>query len=120
MDENKEIANSTWAEKNVSRDMGINTPNNIDIQNKNYQERLRYQQNTQHRDYLVNWVVITNSIWLIIVIIIVIAHGAKGPSVDLFNLSDKVIITLLGTTTVNVLGLAYIVLKGLFPPDKEM
>jgi len=37
-----------------------------------------------------------------------------------FKLSDSVLITLLATTTVNILGLAFIVLQGLFQiNDKE-
>jgi hypothetical protein len=31
------------------------------------------------------------------------------------DISDTVLCVLLGTTTINILGLAYIVLKGLFP-----
>lgn len=35
------------------------------------------------------------------------------------NLDKEVLITLLATTTVNVLGLAYIVLKGIFPEESK-
>ena len=47
--------------------------------------------------------------WLGLVLVIVFFCGFK-----LTELDSSVLITLLATTTVNVLGLAYIVLKGIF------
>lgn len=87
----------------------------IDNETKEAQEKERYRQDTKHRDYLVRWVVYTNSAWLIAILVIVIAHGAANEDgTDLFQLSDTVMVTLLATTTANVLGLALIVLRGLF------
>ena len=92
--------------------------NDIDNESKETQEKERYKQDTEHRDYLVHWVVYTNSAWLIAVMVVLIAHGSyDDETIKFFHLSDGVIIALLGTTTANVLGLAYIVLKGLFPDN---
>lgn len=93
---------------------------NIDTESKEAQEKERYRQDTKHRDYLVRWVVYTNSAWLMAILVIVIAHGAVNEDgSDLFHLSDTVMVTLLATTTANVLGLALIVLRGLFNSPKE-
>ena len=35
------------------------------------------------------------------------------------NLSDSVLIALLTTTTVNILGLPFIILQGLYPKERE-
>lgn len=89
--------------------------NDIDTESKGAQIKERYRQDTRHRDYLVKWVVYTNSAWLIAILVIVIAHGAiNEEGSDLFHLTDTVMVTLLATTTANVLGLALIVLRGLF------
>ena len=74
---------------------------------KNRQKR--YEQSTEQRLFLAKWVVWTSSIWLGMVLIILILVGAT-----ILYLSPSVLNVLLTTTTANVLGLAYIVLKGLF------
>ena len=43
----------------------------------------------------------------------------EGFHYNYFNLSDSVLLALLGTTTVNVLGLFYVVTRYLFPSKKE-
>ena len=88
--------------------------NDIDNETKEAQIKERYRQDTR-RNYLVKWVVYTNTAWLIAILVIVIAHGAVNEDgSDLFHLTDTVMVTLLATTTANVLGLALIVLRGLF------
>lgn len=74
-----------------------------------FQRAQRYRQDTSHRRFLAYWVIGAVSVWLLLVIVLVYlcAFGLCG-------LSDVVMDVLLATTTVNVLGLAYIVLKGLF------
>lgn len=69
----------------------------------------RYKQNTHHRFVLVKWMMWIVGGWLFITAGIVITQLCikKG-------LSDTILCTLLSTTTINVLGLAVIVLKGLF------
>lgn len=80
------------------------------------QEKVRYLQlqndnlanANAHRTTLVYWMIIVVSAWLVLTAGIVIAQ------LCLDQLSDTVMCALLTTTTVNVLGLAVIVLRGLF------
>ncbi len=54
--------------------------------------------------------------WLIFVGIVVVADGIKPVwNNDRFDLSDPVLIALITTTTINVIGLFFIVLRYLFP-----
>lgn len=70
----------------------------------------RYEQDTRFRKHLAHWVMYIVPVWLGCVLFIITFNNPFC-----FNLDSKVLITLLATTTVNVLGLAYIVLKGIFP-----
>ena len=80
------------------------------------QEKIRYLQlqnddlenANAHCKKLVTWMIVVVSAWLVITAGIVIAQ------LCLDHLSDTVLCALLTTTTVNVLGLAVIVLRGLF------
>jgi hypothetical protein len=67
----------------------------------------RFQSDTLDRKWLAEWATAAVSLWLFSVLLILINKVH-------LELSDAVIITLLGTTTLNVLGLTYIVLKGHF------
>lgn len=69
----------------------------------------RYKQDTDWRCRLSWWVVICDSVWILFIIIVVLLQGT-----DVISLNDVVVISLLGAATANVLGLAFIVLKGLF------
>lgn len=69
----------------------------------------RYSQDTNWRKIFSIWVVCVDSLWLAVVLVIVFFQGF-----NLISLSDTILLTLLATTTLNVLGLAYIVLEGLF------
>ncbi len=53
--------------------------------------------------------------WLGCVIVIVLTQGFSEGRYHFFRLNDGVLIALLGTTTVNVVGLFYVVAKYLFP-----
>lgn len=75
-------------------------------QKKLYNDRFR--KDTKWRCILSWWVICVDSVWLL-AILIILTHNQHC-----FFLSDAVLMTLLGTTTINVLGLAFIVLKGLF------
>lgn len=66
------------------------------------------KKNIAHRDSLIHWMTAVVSLWLLFVVCLMIA------AFRVYGLSDTVLCMLLGTTTVNVLGLATIVLKGLF------
>lgn len=68
----------------------------------------RYQKDTNWRHRLSWWVIGVDSVWLSVILLILALNNSY------IHLSDPVLMMLLGTTTINVLGLAFIVLKGLF------
>jgi hypothetical protein len=86
-----------------------NGEEDYDRHNMHWQQTRRFAEDTKHRKGLIKWVKYVVSIWLFLVLFVVTFNLFFR-----FNLSDSVLITLLATTTVNILGLAYIVLKGLF------
>lgn len=59
------------------------------------------------REKFAKWVKFLISIWLCIILSIVVFHKN-------LCLSDSVLIALLSTTTINILGLCAIILRGLF------
>lgn len=81
----------------------------IDSKDISIQKKERYGQDTRFRKYLAVWVMMIVPVWLSVILVIV-GLCACG----LWHLSDVQMTTLLATTTANVLGLAYIVLRGLF------
>lgn len=85
----------------------------------------RLMENTKARRRLERWAVRLTCSYLVTVALIVICNAMKiSISIEgqehTLSLSDGVIITLLSTTTVNVLGLAVIMMKGMFPTGKEV
>lgn len=84
-------------------------PVDIDELSMSEQKRMRYEQDTHFRKHFANWVMIVIPAWLLFVILILVGCGS-----GLMTLDSTVLVTLLTTTTVNVLGLAYIVLKDIF------
>ena len=83
--------------------------NNVDNESLATQEKERYRQDTRQRKFLASWVVYATSSWLGLVLVIIFLQGF-----GLIDLEVSIVNVLLATTTVNVLGLAYIVLEGLF------
>lgn len=71
----------------------------------------RYHSDTTDRKWLAEWVTAVVSLWLFFVLLIVIKKGS-------LSLSDTVLVALLGTTTLNVIGLSAIVLRGHFRIEK--
>lgn len=53
--------------------------------------------------------------WLASVLVILLTQGVSEGGLHFFHLNDGVLVALLGTTTVNVVGLFYVVAKYLFP-----
>lgn len=90
------------------------TLEDVDDMTMREQRKARFTQDTRFRRYLANWVMVIVPAWLFCVILILILCGCS-----VISMEKEVIITLLATTTVNVLGLAYIVLKGIFPESKD-
>ncbi len=78
-----------------------------------HNENHRYAQDTRNKSWLGKWAAWTVSIWLSFVCVAVLFN-----EILLFCIDTTVLITLLGTTTLNILGLAFIVLKGYFHNSK--
>lgn len=76
-------------------------------------ESIRYGSDTRDRKWLAKWTAWTVSVWLIVVISLLFLNNILS-----LKLSDSVLIALLGTTTLNVLGLSFIVLRGHFQSSK--
>lgn len=87
---------------------------NVDALSLDAQEVRRFAQDTKHRRTLVCWMMCVVSVWLGIVLLIVIFNKRMQIGIE-----NEVLITLLATTTVNVLGLSRIVLNGLFGTQKR-
>lgn len=90
------------------------TLDDVDDMTMREQRKNRFSQDTRYRRYLANWVMFIVPTWLVCVVAIVVLCGFS-----VIRLGNEVIITLLATTTLNVLGLAYIVLKGIYPESKD-
>jgi hypothetical protein len=73
----------------------------------------RYDSDTKDRKWLAIWTAALVSVWLILVILVLVFNEKWQ-----ICLSENVLITLLGTTTLNVLGLSFIVLRGHFNTSK--
>lgn len=84
-----------------------------DASSMDEQEVYRFKQDTAHRKTLVKWMMWVVSLWLGIVLGIVIANRW-------LLIEKEIIITLLATTTINVLGLANIILRGMFPKRSRL
>lgn len=74
----------------------------------------RYYSDTKDRKWLALWTALIVTIWLLAVLMILVFN-------EIFNmkLTENVLITLLSTTTLNVLGLSFIVLKGHFNGGRQ-
>ena len=77
------------------------------------QKTRRFSEDTDHRSGLITWVKWVVSLWLLCTITVVAFN-----SILHLDLKEGVLIVLLTTTTVNILGLAYIVLQGLFKANE--
>ena len=85
----------------------------VDVSSIQEQKRERYSQDTRHRRSLTLWAMVIVPVCLLLTMFVVIMCG-----LGLFHLSDMVLCALLTTTMANILGLAYIILRGMFPHRK--
>jgi len=99
-----------------SKSLSSETAPDIDSEDLSQQEQFkkflefkRYESDTVDRKWLAVWTAIIVSAWLFVVLLILVLNQLVS-----IGLSDTVLITLLGTTTLNVLGLSFIVLRGHF------
>lgn len=102
----------------------IPKPNDGDLRKAEQQEKSlehkkgeaeldRYLQDTLHRRSLVTWAATVVSFWLLCIVFVLTRNTEE------YKLSDTVMVALLGTTTINVLGLMIIVLNDLFKGKKD-
>lgn len=82
--------------------------------NKLTLENQRYESDTNLRDLFAKGYSIILVLWLIAVLYILTKNNSNH-----YHFSDSVLIALLATSTANVIGMVVIVLKNLFPTQKE-
>ncbi|MBQ0082577.1 MAG: hypothetical protein KBT41_04775 [bacterium] len=105
------LDNAAKQPQDIENKIDIDTKNEVNRKLRLYNDDL--EKANAHRHTLVVWMIIVVSVWLAFTAGIVIAQ------LIMYKLTDAVLCALLTTTTVNVLGLAVIVLKGLFPKKKK-
>lgn len=79
----------------------------------------RHMENTSARKRLESWAKRIISIYLFVVLVILLMVGGLFDSWAVFRLNTEVIIVLLSTTTINIIGLGLIVLRGHFEQKKQ-
>lgn len=82
---------------------------------KDYIGMHRINENTKARKRLEKWARRLISIYLTIVLFLIIASSVNWDFLSNFSISETIMITILSTTTINVIGLALIVMRGHFP-----
>jgi len=95
------------------------TPEQIELSWREQQEKERNEveleelkQNLRERKKYAFWLFVALCFWLLAILGILVLQGF---SVCGFTLSEPVIIAALGTTTINVIGLFFVVVKYIFP-----
>ena len=76
------------------------------------------KQTRKLREKFATWTIGVVNAWIGILVIafwLLALHKSFYPEVEIF--SDFVLVTLLGTSTATILGLPYIILRGLFPSN---
>lgn len=101
-----------WGKRNVPPSKGDTF--NVDNEDLSAQKKTRYQQDTEWRKYFSIWVMTVVPTWLVSVIVLVYISILGN-----YHIASSILNTLLATTTINILGLAYIVLKGIFPQERK-
>lgn len=105
------LDNISFSQEFIPENSGQPLPTeDVDDLSMRKQIQTRYKQDTDFRKYFSIWVMLIAPCWLVATLTIVILCGCS-----VLILPKSVINTLLATTTATVLGLAYIVLKGMFP-----
>ncbi len=75
-------------------------------------------QDRKERKLFARVITVFVSLWLILVLLVVVIDGLGGICQYTFSLSTGVVLALLGTVTVNVIGLFYVVARYLFHRPK--
>ena len=80
----------------------------------------RTMENTKARIRLEKWTKRVICIYLLSVFALILACAVNFKIFNyIFNLSDTILVTILSTTTVNVIGLAFILMRGHFPQSED-
>lgn len=83
-------------------------------------EMHRIEQNTKARRRLERWITkLIFAYFAVVLLLIVVFYSLAGLCFSRAKISDAVMITILSTTTVNVIGLAVILVRGLFPSEER-
>ena len=120
-DPNRQIQkepNILYAVETLINDNNVDE-NSIDICKKLVKLH-RTMENTKARIRLEKWTKRVICIYLFIVFLLVLMCAIKLKICNYtFILSDTILITILSTTTVNVIGLAFILMRGHFPHSED-
>lgn len=73
----------------------------------------RFKKDTTLRIHLAKYFSIVIALWLLAVVLILVGNNFR------YRLSDTVLVTLLTTTTIQILGMMIIILWDLFPGGKD-
>ena len=82
--------------------------------NKLELKNVRYRDNSDMRKALVIAFTTIIAFWLLSVLLILV-----GNNLNRYDLSENTLITFLTTSSANVLGMMYVILKNLFPEKKD-
>lgn len=74
----------------------------------------RIVENTKARRRLEKWSLRVIATYLLVVFLVVAAYYSKIAAINVLNIPQGIMITILSTTTVNIIGLGLIVLRGFF------
>lgn len=103
------ILDSTTGSEDTLASFMFSNPDKLDLNEQIFLEQLnRFKQDTKDRSKLAYWTFGIISFWLVFVFVLLLIN----------DLPNSVFITLLTTTTVNIIGLPIIVLSGYFTSDK--
>jgi hypothetical protein len=108
----------------ASEDTSLETQSLEQAQLRVEVEKLRaaldsFKQDVRQRKTFAPKLYLLTCCWLVSVMVILLIQGFSEGRYHFFRLNDSVLIALLGTTTVNVVGLFYVVAKYLFPEKSD-
>jgi len=86
-----------------------------DLENQHKKAQLEgVKQDTEERKKYAFWFFVLACVWITIVTVLLLLQGFGLRSWE-FKLSDPVMLAVIGSTTVNILGILYVVANYLFP-----
>jgi len=107
-EQTRDLSELISKQSKVSEDIDIDSDDLAIQKELKRLEAKRYSSDTLYRRWLAKWTAIVVTVWLVAVLLILLFNESY------IHLAGNVLMVLLGTTTLNVLGLSYIVLRGHF------